>query len=185
VLYLAGFAFARRDVPRKKDRAQWLFGFLHALPHLGLSIGWAILVHRLHEDVLPAGEPADWWTFAIFLVATPTVIGFLDAEIVAVYLWFASKGGFNSNELFAAQRIEDHKGFLRLHIDPEGTLRIYPIALPKICREWEATPNGDPTAPWLRPVEPKEPEKKSLAPELIGTKPIVIPRPTDGSAGDG
>ncbi|MGH3881051.1 MAG: metallophosphoesterase [Actinophytocola sp.] len=168
VLGLGGVAFARLDLP-KASGTNWVAGVLHAVPHLALSTGWAFAVHWFH-GALPTGEAADWWTFGIFVALTPTVIGFLDAEIVAAYLWFASGFDINSNELFAAQSIEDHKGFLRLHIDDRGTLWIYPIALPEICRRWTATPNGAPTDPWLVPTEP-------LAPELIGTDPIEIPHP--------
>jgi hypothetical protein len=60
----------------------------------------------------------------------------------------------NSNELFAGQMIEDSKCFLRLHIDREGTLTVYPVAVDKVSRRWRVTPDGAPDSPWLEPEDP-------------------------------
>ncbi|MGH3520463.1 MAG: metallophosphoesterase, partial [Haloechinothrix sp.] len=69
----------------------------------------------------------------------------------------------------AGQSIEDHKGFLRLHIDGSGTLTCFPIKLAKICHAWRADPDGEAGDPWLRP------DGHPLRPELI-EEPIVVPR---------
>ncbi|MGH3762144.1 metallophosphoesterase [Actinophytocola sp.] len=167
VLVLAGIAFARLDMP-KTTATNAFAGIAHAVGHLALSVGWAFTVRWLYRDVLPDGTAADWLIFVIVVVATPLLIGFLDSEIVALYLLIASRFGINSNEVFAAQSLEDHKGFLRLHIDREGTLTVHPITLPRVCRRWRADPGGAPTDPWLVPEE-------ELAPTLIES-PIRIPR---------
>jgi hypothetical protein len=122
----------------------------------------------MYHDLLPDGLAADWLIFVIVAVATPLLIGFLDAEIVALYLLIASRFGINSNEVFAAQSLEDHKGFLRLHIGTDGVLTVYPVKLPRVCRTWRPDPGGAPTDPWLVPEE-------DLEPELIET-PIRIPK---------
>jgi len=124
-------------------------------------------VRWLYRDVLPPGDGADWAIFALVAVGTPVLIGLLDAEVVAGYLLLACRFGINMNEVFAGQSIEDHKGFLRMHIDSAGTLTVYPIRLDRVCRQWRADPDGVPTAPWLVPAEP-------LTPELI-EPPISIP----------
>lgn len=167
VLVLAGVAFARIDLP-KTGRTHALTGIAHAVAHVALSVGWAVVVRWLYHDVLPDGTTADWLIFAIVAVGTPLLIGFLDAEVVAGYLLIASRFGINVNEVFAGQSIEDHKGFLRLHIDAEGTLTIYPIKLANVSRNWRLNPDGAPTEPWLLPEQP-------LHPELI-EDPISIPR---------
>jgi hypothetical protein len=168
VLVLAGVAFARIDLPRT-GRTNALAGILHAAGHLALSFGWAFGVRWLYRDVLPTGAAGDWLLFGILLVATPVVLGFVDAQLVALYLLVASRFGINSNEAFAGQGIEDHKGFLRLHIAQDGTLTVYPIKLARICRRWRTNPDGAPTEPWLLPEE-------ELRPELIEA-PIRIPHP--------
>jgi hypothetical protein len=169
VLILGGIAFARLDLP-KSNPTNAFAGIVHAIAHLVLSVGWAIGARLLYKNVLPDGLAADWLIFVIVLVATPVLIGFLDAEIVALYLLIASRFGINSNEVFAGQSLEDHKGFLRLHIDREGTLTVYPIKLPRVCRRWRPAPDGAATDPWLVPVDP-------LEPELIEAEPIRIRKP--------
>ena len=66
----------------------------------------------------------------------------------------ASAFGVNVNELFAAQGIVDHRGFLRLHIGSDGSLTIYPIGVDVICHTWAADPQGAPDASWRRPETP-------------------------------
>jgi hypothetical protein len=167
VLVLGGIAFARIDLPRT-DWTNVVAGVLHAVGHLALSVGWALAIRWLYHDVVPKGAPGDWLVFLVAAVGTPLLIGFLDAEVVALYLLIASRFGINLNEVMAGQSIEDHKGFLRMHIDHTGTLTIYPIKLDKICHNWKANPNGKPTDPWITPEKP-------LTPELI-EPPIQIPK---------
>ncbi|HEV7649638.1 MAG TPA: metallophosphoesterase [Actinophytocola sp.] len=169
VLIFGGIAFARLDVP-KTSAANTLAGIAHAIGHFVLSVGWAFVVRWLYRDALPDGNAADWLIFVIVVVATPVLIGFLDAEIVALYLLLVSRAGINFNEVFAAQSLEDHKGFLRLHIDGDGTLTIYPIKLARVCRRWRPDPDGPANGPWLLPEQP-------LEPELIENEPIRIPHP--------
>jgi hypothetical protein len=168
LLILAGVAFARLDMP-KTTPATVVAGIAHGVGHLWLSVGWAFLVRWLYRDVLPHGLAADWLIFVIVAVATPLVIGFLDAEIVALYLLVVNRFGINANEVFAGQSLEDHKGFLRMHIGRDGLLTIYPIRVPRVCRRWRPDPAGAPTDPWLAPEEP-------LEPELIES-PVRIPHP--------
>lgn len=167
LVLLAAMAFARLDLP-KTTATNALAGIVHALGHIALSVGWAFVVRWLYRDVLPDGIAADWLIFVIVVLATPLLVGFLDAEVVALYLLIASRFGINSNEVFAGQSLEDHKGFLRLHIDREGTLTVYPITVQRVCRRWRADPEGGPTDPWIVPEE-------TLEPELIES-PVRIPR---------
>jgi hypothetical protein len=169
VLIFGGIAFARLEVPRTS--ALHVFaGLAHAVGHFVLSVGWALVVRWLYHDVLPDGAAADWLILVIVVVATPLLIGFVDAEIVALYLLLVSRVGINFNEVFAAQSIEDHKGFLRLHIDSTGTLSIYPIKLARVCRRWRPDPGGPANGPWLLPEQP-------LEAELIEKEPIRIAHP--------
>jgi hypothetical protein len=169
VLIFGGIAFARLEIPRA-SATHVLAGLAHAIGHVALSVGWAFAVRWLYRDALPAGNAADWLIFVIVVVATPLLIGFLDAEIVALYLLLVSRAGINFNEVFAAQSLEDHKGFLRLHIASDGTLSIYPIKLARVCRRWRPDPDGPANGPWLCPDQ-------ALEPELIEKDPIRIPHP--------
>jgi hypothetical protein len=174
VLVLGGVAFARIDLP-KAERTNVVAGIAHAVAHLALSVVWALVIRWLYHDVLPDGNAADWLIFLIVALGTPVVIGFVDAEVVALYLLVASRFGTNLNEVMAGQSIEDHKGFLRLHIGRDGTLTIYPVKVDRVCRSWKADPGGAPADPWLTPAEP-------LRAELI-EPPVRVPRTEGAGAG--
>jgi hypothetical protein len=59
--------------------------------------------------------------------------------------------GRNTNELYSAMAIEDHKGFLRLHVGADG-LTIYPIKVDDVAH-WspDGTWDKPPGAPRFRP----------------------------------
>ena len=87
--------------------------------------------------------------------------GLASAMVVGVYLFLFSLPPFrlNFNELFAGQRIESFKGFLRMHVDTAGTLTIYVIGLRRvrwplpgfISLHWRVVPKGTETDPWFEP----------------------------------
>ncbi|MGW5054605.1 metallophosphoesterase family protein [Actinokineospora sp. NPDC004072] len=158
VLVLGGLAFARIQHFHQGPKAT-AAGLLHATAHIGLSVGWSLAVVGLHTDVLPDNAVGDWATLLVVLLGTPLLIGFADAELVAVYLLLASRAGINVNEVMAGQSIEDHKGFLRMRIDAAGVLTIHPVKLAAVGREWVARPDGAPHEPWLAPVRPLRPAR--------------------------
>lgn len=45
--------------------------------------------------------------------------------------------GRHGNEAFSSLSIEDWKNFVRLHIDEQGTLTIYPIGIRRVPRKWK------------------------------------------------
>jgi hypothetical protein len=87
------------------------------------------------------------------------VAGVASAVVVAAYFFVASLVNVNVNELFAGQRIEGYKNFVRMHFAPDGTLTIYSIGLrrvralgPSTLRwNWRINRSDDPHAPWFRP----------------------------------
>ncbi|WP_018685925.1 metallophosphoesterase family protein [Actinokineospora enzanensis] len=168
VLLLAGFTFARIGGKHAPPLTRTTVGILHALAHIALSVGWSFVVIWLYQDVFPHGAAQDWATLAVVAIGTPLLVGFIDAEIVAVYLMLASRVGVNLNEVMAGQSIEDRKGFLRLRIDTDGDLTIYPVRLDRVCRSWRARPQAAHTEPWFAPATP-------LDPHLI-EEPITVPR---------
>ena len=97
------------------------------------------------------------WAFPLPAVAAAVlygpVAGFAASLLVSLYLLVAGSFGVNSNELFAGQMIEDSKCFLRLHVSREGTLTVYPVAVDRVSRRWQATPDAAPDAPWLEPMD--------------------------------
>ena len=74
--------------------------------------------------------------------------------------------GRHGNEAFSSLGIEDYKNFLRLHINEDGDLTIYPIGIRRVPRKWKAREKG--VGPELVSNDPK-----ATDPELIEL-PIVM-----------
>ena len=74
--------------------------------------------------------------------------------------------GRHDNEAFSALKIKDYKNFLRLHIDEEGTLTIFPIKIQKASRNWRKRNDGENDNAYIVPLD-------GTKPELI-EEPIVI-----------
>ena len=92
--------------------------------------------------------------------------GLLGSWLLARYLVVADRFKCNTNDLFAAQRCRLHKNFIRLHVDPDGALTVYPIKVERPPRRWKLrAPRptaGEDEPPWFEPVPPD-----SLRAELI------------------
>ncbi|WP_203434111.1 hypothetical protein [Jiangella asiatica] len=132
-----------------RGRRHWIAGVLHAVPHIALGVAGAATWSALPLDDLP--NP--WSTLLAFVVYLP-VIGIVDAWLVGVYLLVARYVDVNVNELYAGLGIDDHKSFLRLHIDRDGTLTVYPVAVEKVARSWRADPSGPADSSWIVPDRP-------------------------------
>jgi hypothetical protein len=75
--------------------------------------------------------------------------------------------GRHSNEAFSALRIEDYKHFLRLHVRPDGSLRIFPLGLERVARKWRAVVNARVTDPLLEPDDPRASTPASIEPAIV------------------
>ncbi|SCL24516.1 metallophosphoesterase [Micromonospora inyonensis] len=162
VAFAGCLAFAR---PRSGGRLRRLaFGTTLALvqvpPALAAVVGFATVV-------------TDWrWPARAWAVAAVTVVGaVLAAVLLAAWLLAVSAWRVNENELFAAQAIEDYKGFLRLQVGTDGLLTVHPIGVRRSVRAWRPA-DGD-AGPRLVPAGPGR-----LEPQLIEA-PVRIP-PTPG-----
>jgi hypothetical protein len=141
----------------------WIAGILHAVPHFALGVaGTAVWLQLPFVDT-----PQPWALLLAFVLYLP-VIGVIDAWVLSAYLLVARQFGVNINELFAGLGIDDYKSFLRLHIAADGALTIYPIAVDKVGRKWQAHPHAPKDAPWIVPTKPLEP-RLIEAPIVIST----------------
>ncbi|MFG1758481.1 metallophosphoesterase family protein [Micromonospora echinofusca] len=136
----------------KRHARHWILGVGHGLAQIGLGAAgtWAWLALPFYD-----------WPWPLPAVAAAVlygpVIGLVSSQLVAAYLLVAGAFGVNVNELFAGQGIEDAKAFLRLRIDPDGTLTIYPIAVDRVARDWQLNPDQSAEASWLAPGQPLRP----------------------------
>ena len=153
VMVLAAALFAKPPSSTGKRHARhWILGIGHGLAHVGLAAAgtWAWLALPFHDWPWPLPAVA---AVAVYL----PVSGLVASQLVAAYLLIASAFGVNVNELFAGQGIEDAKGFVRLRIDPDGTLTLYPIAIDRVARDWKLNPDQSPDSSWLIPTTPLRP----------------------------
>lgn len=161
IMMLAAIAFAKSPTDgTNRAGLRYLLGIVHGLVQIGIGVlgTWA----WVNLPLMHTRWPWPIFTTLIYFV----VIGFVSTFIFCAYMLVASAFGINLNELFSGQAIIDSKSFLRLHIDQQGNLTIYPIAVPRVARRWRATPDAAPSASWLEPAQP-------IAVELA-EPPIVI-----------
>jgi hypothetical protein len=138
----ASIAFAK---PRRGGTwAKRAWGVSLAVPQLALSWGAAGICDALSDGWSDAGV-------VVTVAVAALITGWLAAELLALWLLVVSRFGVNINELFAAQSIEDYKGILRLRIDPDGSLTVYPIGIERRVRHW--LPAGDGGGPRLVPAQ--------------------------------
>ena len=139
---------------------RWIAGSLHGLVHV-LSmffIGWFATYVGVTYFHLPFGRPYQLLLAAVIIAALGWVVGSI---VMGLYL-LISLNGFkrHANETFSALAIQDWKNFLRLNIDSEGRLIIYPIGIRRVARKWKAS--QDASGSIFLPDDPK-----ATAPGLI------------------
>ena len=142
VTVIAAALFAKPPSASGKRHARhWILGVGHGVAQVALAAAgtWVWLALPFYD-----------WPWPLPAVAAAVlygpVIGLVASQLVAAYLLVAGSFGVNVNELFAGQGIEDSKSFLRLRIDPDGTLTIYPLGVDRVSRDWQVNPDQSPTA---------------------------------------
>ncbi|WP_223936391.1 hypothetical protein [Arthrobacter sp. StoSoilB5] len=89
--------------------------------------------------------PNGWPDVVILLLALALVYlgGWaLGSEAFALFI-LATPSGEVSTWKMSGQSIEDHKGFLRLHLADDGNLTVYPLVVDTVCRDWQLAQNDD------------------------------------------
>jgi hypothetical protein len=107
-------------------------GATHAIAHVLTFLIVLFVVARY----VPLFLAADRW----IVLLTAVLCGFINPTIFGAYLLVCLNGfGFHWNEAFSSLRIENYKGFLRLKIDPQGNVTVYPIVIEDVPQ----TDDGD------------------------------------------
>ena len=100
-------------------------GVAHALAHV---LAFLIVLFLLARH-LPGNLANDFW----IVVITALLCGLITPTIMGCYLLIALNGfHIHWNEAFSSLRIENYKGFLRLKIDLDGKLTVYPIVVEQV-----------------------------------------------------
>jgi hypothetical protein len=111
-------------------------GGLHAVAHLSTIIFgvWLSCFMQPRLDLYFQSPAHVLGTIALLLVLGAVVGPFW----MGIYLYVSLNGfGRHRNEAFSALRIADFKNFLRMRIDPEGRLHIFPIGIERVPRRWK------------------------------------------------
>jgi hypothetical protein len=157
-------------------------GGLHGIAHVAAACTIALLtVYEIAQLTTP-----ETWTFHIpwpgvtstfsfdmrlpLAAAVILVLGFIVGSfIMGLYLLVSlNLFGRHGNEAFSSLGIEDWKNFVRLHINENGDLTIYPVGIKRVPRSW--IPRTSATGPEFIP-DPKD--SRATEPELI-EPPIVM-----------
>jgi hypothetical protein len=148
LLLLAGMV---RFAHEASGVVRFLLGLVHSALQLVSVAGVLIVASRLSSDV--AGAPG----LLAFLGLVFLLGGLFGTVGLSGYLWATNCLGFHGNEGFAPLHHMDLKHFLRLHVDAEGGLTVYPIGVDRVGRHWELRPDDPAGAPWFAPASPVEP----------------------------
>ncbi|ATB29344.1 hypothetical protein MEBOL_002793 [Melittangium boletus DSM 14713] len=173
-------------------RGRMLAGTLHGLAHIitAFFVAWSSLyfiVSGLGICAEPQPQALAWidptdagcagwvplWTKFFMGCALTFLGGFLVGPFVmGLYLTISVNGfGTHSNEAFISLAIPDWKNFLRLRINRDGELTVYPVGLERVPRKWKET-NAGPYEPAYEPDDPR-----ATGPVLI--EPPIRVRPRD------
>jgi hypothetical protein len=140
-------------------------GTVHGLAHLlaVFLIGWGATRLAVSLGLPFGGTPQRLLSGAFILIAG----GVAGSLIMGAYLLVSiNTFGRHSNEAFSSLAIEDWKNFLRMKIDPQGNLTIYPVGIRRVPRKWKTRDGG--AGPEMVSADPKASD-----PELIES-PVLV-----------
>jgi len=143
LVLVSGFAYTRFAHSPHSARKKWLMGGLHALAQAAFvtvtTVGVMLLTRELVARVPWLDrEPLDAIVSILLATAASAAVS---AFVFGLYLlicirWFRA----HANEGFSSMAIEDYKSFLRLRIDPDGVLTIFPIGLRTVPKNDDEAP---------------------------------------------
>jgi len=130
-----------------------LLGLAHSTLQVASVAGVMLAASYLSSTLALDGV----WSLLGFLGLVWLLGGISGMVGMAGYLWVTGFLGFHNTEAYAPLHHQDLKHFLRLHIQADGTLTLYPIAIDRVGRKWTLCPDAPAHAPWFAPDGP-EPE---------------------------
>lgn len=162
----------------KAQTYRWVAGLLHGASHLLMAflIGWGATYFTVTTLGLPFQSPTQLLLSAALIFAGGWVAGSLLAG--AFLLISLNLFGQLHDAAFSSLRIEDWKNFLRIRIDRDGQLTVYPVGLRRVPRDWKRRPEGA-TGPELVPDD-----SRATSPELIEPPVVVRHQPDPRASGE-
>jgi hypothetical protein len=118
------------------------------------------------------------WSLLAFLGLVWLLGGISGMVGMAGYLWATGCLGLHGTEAYAPLHHQDLKHVLRLHIQSDGALTLYPIGIDRVGRKWKLCPDAPAHAPWLAPDGPEPQPHLIEQPIRIGRSDAQAPGPT-------
>jgi hypothetical protein len=154
-----------------------IMGGLHGVAHIVgaflIAIGAGMLTAKVTSEAWRltirwfGTEGFKFDTRVVFAALLVLIGGFVAGSfIMGLYLALSLNiFGRHGNEAFSSLGIEDWKNFIRLHIDEEGTLTIYPVGIRRVPRKWKSR-NGD-SGPELVPDDDRATKAELIEPPIV------------------
>ncbi|MDC3960664.1 hypothetical protein KEG38_42825 [Polyangium jinanense] len=166
VLMLGLIGFADRRFGRLRGLAGLLHGLMHLTAALLIARGTTLLAGSVLGLPFPSPQRDLLCVALIFLGGF-----FMGPTIMGLYLLVSLNAfGAHPNEAFSSLAIPDWKNFLRIHIDRDGRLWIFPVGIRRVTRAWKPASSVD-DPEWV--ADPRD--RRATPPALI-EPPIVIER---------
>jgi hypothetical protein len=160
---------------RAADRLRGqIWGAVHGVLHviLCMALIWIFSIVNLRWSSWWWWQRLDVdsvWQVCLFTIEMLAGGGIAGGILFGAYLLVSARlGGVHLNDVYSSQRIEDYKNFVRIHIRPDGSLDVYPIAIPKVPGDdgWQVRNETD-----------LVPSAGRIETHLIGGAPIRIAGP--------
>ncbi|MBV9930842.1 MAG: hypothetical protein JO013_07840, partial [Alphaproteobacteria bacterium] len=121
--------------------------------HAAVQAAVVTLITCLATLGLAAHIAPGFWRDLVCLGVGAIASAGVSATVIGLYLWLCLSAFKIHWGHFSSLAVQDYKCFLRMHIDPEGKLHVYPIGLTKVprTRGWPWQRNGKPATPPLEP----------------------------------
>jgi hypothetical protein len=166
ILLLISRADVEAPTSKKKKRKRRLYGSLHSAAHIGPAAAATLLALWILKKISFPDE-GFWPGYLAALVLF--FFGWLwGKSVLATYYYVSHRINprQHATDVFAAQGIEDYKSFIRLRMDANGELTVFPIGVTEIVKDWRlkesTTDEQELSEPWYEPASGTAPR-----PELI------------------
>ncbi|MCA1845673.1 MAG: hypothetical protein LC792_21260, partial [Actinobacteria bacterium] len=163
VLVLAFFgalvAFAKPPHKWSKNPGRLIAKIVMGFVHLVLQLVALLLVGLLAIKLVSSFADRGWFTFWL-LVAMGVLGGLVGGFTTGLYLAVCNalpRLDAHGNEAFSAMRLTSYRNFLRMHIDGDGVLHVYPLGVRRSVKRWRVDPDNKDDASWLAPDPGAEP----------------------------
>jgi Calcineurin-like phosphoesterase len=146
IVIFAGFIVFTQS---RSKRFAWFAGILHAFSHavVGFFIFWGAAYYSITVWNLDPKSIEQYLLAAVVIGVGAWIAGSI---LMGLYLWI-SLNVFreHTTEAFSSLRIQDWKGFLRMHLCANGDLEVFFFGIRRVPRAWRKKTQGMSGPEWI------------------------------------